>query len=264
MRNMRKRSNRFLSVLVIPVILLPCHPLCLSGDIMDTSTNPADGAEICYIPTGEFVMGSDDGPRDERLPHRVTLNGYWIYRTEVTCAQFAQFLEATRYRPGKKVSYWSDPAKSRLPAMNIRWVDAETYCRWAGTRLPTEAEWEKAARGPEGLHYPYGAEYDPTKANIFGDGLKPVGSYPVNGFGLYDMSGNVWEWCLDWYDPEYYKSSPTMNPTGPATGGERVLRGGAWINLPEHGTATFRYRYYPRERSPVYGFRCVKDRKSVV
>ena len=202
-------------------------------------------------------MGSDDGPRDERLPHRVTLNGYWIYRTEVTCAQFAQFLEATRYRPGKKVSYWSDPAKSRLPAMNIRWVDAETYCRWAGTRLPTEAEWEKAARGPEGLHYPYGAEYDPTKANIFGDGLKPVGSYPANGFGLYDMSGNVWEWCQDWYGSGYYGQSARTNPQGPGSGSSRVNRGGSWIDNAGFARAAYRYGDTPGLRGLNLGFRLV-------
>lgn len=222
--------------------------------------NPVDGAEMVFIAGGEFTMGSAGGPPDERPPHLVLLKGYWIYRTEVTCDQYAKFLTATRYdRSFRKKSFYADPKRSPLPATDVSWLDAQEYCRWAAVRLPTEAEWEKAARGPEGLSFPYGTTFDPMQANIFSGGLKEVGSYPPHGYDLFDMSGNVWEWCSDWYSPSYYPKSPENNPTGPMAGCEKVLRGGSWTNMPEYGTATFRYRYFPSSRSPVYGFRCVKD-----
>lgn len=224
-----------------------------------TQINPTDGAEMVFIPAGEFQMGCDSCSADERPAHSVKVDGFWIYRKEVTCEQFGKFVAATKYRSGRKADYYLQPERSKLPAFGTSWLDAEAYCRWAGMRLPTEAEWEKAARGPEGFLFSYGNAFDPQQANAFSQGLMEGGGYGPNGYGLFDMSGNVWEWCSDWYDPAYYQHASNDNPTGPQRGTERVLRGGSWSNLPECSRATFRYRYFANMRSPVYGFRCARN-----
>ena len=294
--------------------------------------NPKDGAEMVYIPAGEFLMGADqtDNERiwdqfgwdkkliekyakDEAPKHRVSLDGLWMYKHEVTVAQFQRFAEATGHKTeaekeGKGIGYnfeenkaqwiegasWRCPfekgvaAKPGHPVVQVSWDDAQAYCRWASVRLPTEAEWEYAARGGNtGLagkpHHAFVWGSDaPSKAvaNMwdeaaarrypktnylkvakYDDGYAstaPVGTYPPNGFGLLDMGGNVYEWCSDWYGEDYYRQSVPQNPKGPSSGKDRVLRGGAWSTPPSNLRVAYRYRYLPTFRLFYAGFRCAR------
>jgi len=226
-----------------------------------------DGAPMVLIPAGEFQMGSDDGEDDEKPVHTVYLDAFYMDIYEVTNAQFEKFLESKGFerihwslrRPG--FSHPNSPVIGAGPS-------AMEYCEWVGKRLPTEAEWEKAARGGlEGKKYPWGDEPpDETKTN-FNDHVghpTPVGSYPPNGYGLHDMMGNVCEWVSDWYRPDYYQSSPKRNPKGPDSGlhGWRVVRGGDWTSLPEHLSFSIRKSDYPgpvRMGGYSFGFRCAKS-----
>jgi formylglycine-generating enzyme len=233
--------------------------------------------QMKLIPAGTFQMGSDVGDADERPVHTVYVDAFYIDVHEVTNAQYRQFIEATDHR---KPKYW---AKSNLngdnqPVVGVSWYDAMAYAKWAGKRLPTEAEWEKAARGGlEGKRYPWGDSLESSQASHMYKNLgkpMPVGSYPANGYGLYDMAGNVWEWCLDEYQMDFYRRNPTENPLAGSALNEilenfhdvktaRVLRGGSWH------TAPFGMRVANREpRAPASisdptdnnGFRCVSER----
>ncbi|MEW6266563.1 MAG: formylglycine-generating enzyme family protein [Thermodesulfobacteriota bacterium] len=208
------------------------------------------------IPAGEFTMGSavGHGDVDEFPPRQVFLDEYLIGRHPVTAAEWVRFLNALpeydpRYfEPSRETTvFWMDgrflPRKgcARHPANGVTWFGAEAYCRWLSDqtereyRLPTEAEWEKACRGGlEGRRYPWGnepatgmAQYEQTWVDPKHT-LSPVGAYPPNPYGLHDLVGNVWEWCQDWYDRNYYQRSPQANPTGPENGEFKVLRGGSW------------------------------------
>jgi formylglycine-generating enzyme required for sulfatase activity len=225
--------------------------------------NPKDGAEIIFIPAGEFLMGSDKSKDkladDDELPQRkVYLDGYWIYKYEVTVAQYRKFCQETGKQMPKEPSWgWQD----EHPIVNVSWEDARTYCDWAGVELPTEAQWEKAARGTDGRIYPWGNEWDASKCNnkTTGPGrTTPVSSYPagVSPYGVMDMAGNAWEWCADWYDKNYYASAHDRNPQAPLSDIYRVLRGGSWvIGNPNILRAANRYRRYPDNRYIFVGFR---------
>jgi formylglycine-generating enzyme required for sulfatase activity len=214
-----------------------------------TRVRQADGMLMVYVPAGEFLMGSaeGEGDPDEHPQHAVFLDAFWIDRTEVTNAQYRQCVEAGAC---SKPGCWGD---SRLnadqqPAACVKWSRADAYCRWAGARLPTEAEWEKAARGTDGRIYPWGNEFDGTRLNFCDkncasawrdssadDGYAhtaPVGSYPAGAspYGALDMAGNVWEWAADWYAADTYARSPERNPSGPDSGQYRVQRGGSWAD----------------------------------
>jgi len=221
--------------------------------------NVKDGATMVYVPAGEFTMGSKDneGDEGEHPQRKVTLDAFYIYKTEVTVAQYRRFCTATkREMPPEPAWKWTEDR----PIVNVTWSDANDYAQWAGAALPTEAQWEKAARGTDGRLYAWGNKWaEDTSVHSVGK-TAPVGSCPkgASPYGALDMTGNVWEWCADWYDPDYYATSPLVNPPGPKTGTTRVLRGGSWgFNVPEFFRVTYRNRCSPQCKYGDYGFRCV-------
>ena len=219
------------------------------------------------LPAGEFIMGSPDGDDDERPVRRVRLEGYSLSAHPVTNAQYGEFVRNTGHHapdvrdlpsfvaPSAEAAFrelaspyiWrgGDLPRDRglHPVTLVTHADAVAYCAWLGTRLgrnvrlPSEAEWERAARGGiDGRRFPWGDEIDPSRSNFLPDlglkrmrGTRPVGTYPPNPFGLHDMAGNVWEWVADWYQSDAYAGGDAVNPTGPASGTLRVLRGGSWV-----------------------------------
>jgi formylglycine-generating enzyme required for sulfatase activity len=235
-----------------------------------------DGASMVLVPAGEFVMGSD--AEDEAPPHRVYLDAFYIDRYEVTNARYLKFVEATRHRAPQHVvdpqyDLWIGAALSQgvadLPVVNVDWSDADAYCKWAGKRLPTEAEWEKAARGTDGRLYPWGDEA-PSFARLNfsrrwqgAHTLQPVGSYEAGSspYGAQDMAGNVWEWVSDWYDAGAYAAGPERNPRGPSGGASKILRGGSWTNSPDTVRVTHRREEDPEMRNSDTGFRCAQSAK---
>ncbi|MFC1713776.1 formylglycine-generating enzyme family protein [Candidatus Poribacteria bacterium] len=223
-----------------------------------------DGAQMVLIPAGEFQMGSEDGWSGEKPAHTVYLDAFYMDRYEVTNALYRKFMSATGHKAPPSLNDDTYNTSTR-PVVGVGWQDALAYAKWAGKRLPTEAEWEKAARGGlDGKKYPWGDKITYDNANYGGTGDKDkwdytahVGSFAPNGYGLYDMAGNVWEWCMDFYDENYYAKSPARNPIGPASGFLRVIRGGAW-NSPESSLrVVHRNNLPPSIQYFVVGFRCV-------
>jgi formylglycine-generating enzyme required for sulfatase activity len=225
--------------------------------------------DMVLVPSGEFTMGSPAGDIDEQPAHRVLVDAFLMDKYEVSVRQYAAFLQEAG---GDRPSEWKTMNKTSYqnrPVMGVDWADAVRYCKWIGKRLPTEAEWEKAARGTDGRLFPWGDEPPtPLHAN-FGKGrsndpglLSPVGTLELgkSPYGIYDMAGNVWEWVSDWYDENYYKSSPTQNPAGPSMGGFKVIRGGSWASSPRNLRSADRYWDPPSFRSLYFpGFRCAKN-----
>ncbi len=225
--------------------------------------NERDNSELILIPSGEFLMGSpqDEGRDDEHPQHRVYLDAYYIGKYEVTNKQFAKFVNETGYNAGGDWKKYYNSGTEDHPVVCVRWYDAKAYCNWAKLRLPTEAEWEKAARSTDGREYPWGNEWDSSRCNFNSSGTNPVGSYSsgASPYGCLDMVGNVCEWCSDWYDRLYYSSSPQSNPQGTEIGNLRVLRGGSWgINNEDALRAAARLRDYPGLRSSNDGFRVAR------
>jgi formylglycine-generating enzyme required for sulfatase activity len=186
---------------------------------------------MALIPAGQFTMGSDNGDKDEKPVHTVYLNDFYIDKYEVTNALYKDCVTAGVCAQPQNVRNYDNSQYANHPVVYVDWNMAKAYCEWRGAQLPTEAQWEKAARGTDGRTYPWGEGIECNKANYLGcvDDTKTVGSYE-NGqspYGLYDMAGNVWEWTADWYSDTYYQSSPAENPPGPDSGQYRVLRGGA-------------------------------------
>ena len=257
----------------------------------DVRVNPKDGAKMVWVPEGEFTMGSTDEQAaaaleqwpeysqeigefflDVQKPQRkVYLVGYWMYKYEVTVAQYRKFCEATK-KEMPKAPRWS--WKDDHPIVNVSWQDAVDYAKWAGVSLPTEAQWEKAARGTDGRIYPWGNKWDASKCassvETLLKGTQPVRSYTsgASPYGCMDMAGNVYEWCADWYDPNYYKNAPSRNPKGPSEAvkftipqvgdvpGARVLRGGSWFYL--NFLCAYRDYFDPTYRYDFNGFRCAR------
>jgi formylglycine-generating enzyme required for sulfatase activity len=270
--------------------------------IGSTRTSNSDGMILVYVPEGEFLMGFTD---DDPLPgyakpqHTVNLDSFWIDKTEVTIGMFAKFVEETGYKTdAEKKSYgfawagggwnranyinWQRPTGASSingledhPVTQVSWNDATAYCTWAGRRLPTEAEWEKAARGTDGRTYPWG-EQEATGALLnfadqnfssswsdsqIDDGYEytaPVGGYPqgASPYTALDMAGNVWEWTNDWFGNSYYTKLPSDNPSGPASGTSRSIRGGGWGSRARSARAAGRNDYPPDSSSDDIGFRC--------
>lgn len=229
---------------------------------------------MVFIPAGEFIMGARDGGYDEQPERKVFLAGYYIDRFEVTFAQFYNFMAATGHRKPRLVGYLGNVETEDLPlfmkplhpVVGVSWDDATDYCRWKGKRLPTEAEWEKAARGEDRRKWPWGNDERPGYANLLGeeDGFRytaPVDYFKQDKspYGVYDMAGNVMEWVADWYQEEYNRILPVSNPTGPTTGDYRVLRGASWNDSIDHARTTARLRMFPEYRDVTIGFRCAKS-----
>jgi formylglycine-generating enzyme required for sulfatase activity len=228
-----------------------------------TRINPVDGGEMVWVPPGTFRMGGDHGREDERPLHTVRLTGgFWMYRTEISNAQWSRFLAANPRQPRPKYAGVEHLMRPKQPAVAVSWEDALAYCAWANVRLPTEAEWEYAARGTDGRRYPWG-DWEPDgelavfwRPVLFGH-PDPVGSHPAGAspFGVLDVAGSVWEWCADWYGP--YPVGTVANPRGAAAGKKRVLRGGAWLSEMEALQTTRRAFGLPQRRSGHVGFRPV-------
>jgi len=228
-----------------------------------------DSTKMVLIPAGSFEMG--DAMNDAlfmegtRPVHMVRLDAFYMEVNEVTVGRFKQFVKESGYNYNR----WKDVAKysstDDYPMIYVSWDDATAYVKWTGKRLPTEAEWEYAARGGlSGKRYPWGDEITHDHANYRGTGgkdqwgkISPVGSFESNGYGLYDMAGNVFEWCTDWYDEGYYSSSPLRNPQGPSAGSYRVLRGGSWHFNSLYLHVAFRLTCDPAHTHNYLGFRCV-------
>jgi eukaryotic-like serine/threonine-protein kinase len=245
-------------------------PATATGEVQPTPTaqtmiRQIDGAPMVFIPAGEFLMGAaDDDPFaniDEKPRHAVFLDAFWIDKYEVTNAQYKMCVVAGACLPSSGYGDDSQYNGDRQPVVGVSWDDAVAYCRWVGGRLPTEAEWEKAARGTDGRIYPWGNDWDPRKVNSEEGGLgrtADVGSYPdgASPYGALDMAGNVWEWVADWF-VRPYPSGRQVNPTGPAKGGDKVLRGGYWGDLQFNVRTTARFGDDPIAHGNAIGFRPV-------
>lgn len=245
------------------------------------------GVRMLFVPAGVFRMGDDQGESDEQPSHLIKLDAYFIDETEVTNSQYALCVadggclppeqSGATYHP----AYYGDPEFDDYPAIFITWYAADAYCQWREARLPTEAEWEKAAGFDPvqtiKLRYPWGDAFDGTQLNYcdsncpldkrdagFDDGHRDtaaVGSYQEgrSPIGLFDMSGNVMEWVADWYDPRYYRSSVDINPRGPLEGSYKSLRGGSWLSARDELAVTVRSSFDPTVARANLGFRCAKD-----
>lgn len=261
----------------------------------DRRVSARDGMLQLFVPAGSFVMGTDDSPWFFLGPeHTVTLDAFWIDQTQVTNAMYARFVAETGYvteteRRGAGWVFngeefietqgadWRHPrgpdssidGMDSYPVVQVTWEDASAYCAWAGRRLPTEAEWEKAARGEDGRTFPWGEGIDCTRANYATragggycvGGLTPVGAYPAGAspYGALDMAGNAWDWTSDWWQNDYYTVSPAENPTGPPSGDRKAQRGGAWYSFDLQAQSAYRYPHVPSDAYDSVSFRCAES-----
>jgi formylglycine-generating enzyme required for sulfatase activity len=245
-----------------------------------------DSSVMVRIPAGAFTMGSNDGDADEKPVHQPYVSEFFVDKYEVTNRQYKQFCDATGRTPPSDPDFAGMPnyftSCPDYPVVNVSWEDASAYARWAGKRLPTEAEWEKAARGSDGRKYPWGngAPGSSRNGNFADEAAKrkysnwsivegyddgyvytaPVGSFPsgASPYGCMDMAGNVWEWCNDWYSDKYYQSSANNDPQGPSSGSDRVVRGGCWYYSAGCLRCAGRYFWVPASRDDFIGFRCAR------
>lgn len=252
------------------------------AELGDAWTSPVDGMVLVYVPAGEFMMGAREGDEqaepDEMPMRTVSLNAFWIDRTEVTNAMFAKFLTAK----GNEKWYEAESPDAKIsvlgpewvvkkgfedhPVTEVTWFGANAYCEWVGRRLPTEAQWEKAARGTDGRIFPWGntqpncslANYWTGSQSCTDGGPAPVGSYQggASPYNVWDMAGNVWEWVADWYSDVFYKSAPGENPTGPGSGSAKVMRGGSFESGPRTLRTSDRASDEPGVGRYRLGFRC--------
>lgn len=293
-------TRHAITLAVLLLVLEACQPL-LSSTVSEEN-------RMALIPSGSFLMGSPEGSdsfSDERPQRTVFLSAFWIDRYEVTNARYERFVAATGHRPPANpdpaVTLWAQghpiAGSEDHPVVNVGWHDALAYCQWAGKRLPTEAEWEKAARGTDGRLYPWGNEWDLKRANsasywaertiefkdgkewkafwMTGEGARiskerglkgevltlPVGSFPegASPYGLLDMAGNASEWVQDWFEPYYYLKAPQTDPKGPAGVLLKVVRGGSWLKPAKSLRTADRDYGFPDDRPSGTGFRCAKD-----
>jgi len=249
----------------------------VSGDNRDFSIYEtyigADEREMILVPEGVFTRGSDSGGYDEKPEQEIYLDAFYVDKYEVTVEAYERFRRAADYVKPSFPFFMGDSKifeTPNFPVVGVSWMDAGNYCEWAGKRLLSEAEWEKAARGTHGLTYPWGSKFLAKRANINGtaDGhkhLAPVGSFPMGRsmYGVYDMSGNASEWVNDWYDQFYYMKSPMMNPEGAENKSNRVFRGGSWDARKVDVRAAKRFAATPGRKDSILGFRCGLSKKDV-
>lgn len=230
---------------------IPFHASYIAVLLFAVAVGPAFAQEdMIRIPAGEFAMGSKAA--EDETPHTIFLSAYFIDKYEVTQEQFEKVM-------GNNPSDFHGP---RRPVEQVTWYEARDYCKAVGKRLPTEAEWEKAARGKTDTAYYWGDAIDGTYAWYWDNSKRsthPVGEKKPNAYDLYDMSGNVWEWVADYYDDRYYATSPKENPKGPFTSKYRVIRGGSWRDLPDFLRTTRRNYDLPAGRFNHIGFRCARS-----
>ena len=278
-------------------ILLPSIFLCLFGAISNLLTTevrsesaegqnrlaPPDG--MVFIPAGKFTMGNDAGGIGTKPAHHISLGAYYIDKHEVTNAEYYTFWMAdggensahtpVSYGEESGIGNWPHVAQTKpnYPVVGISWNDADAYAKWVKKRLPTEAEWEKAARGTDERVWPWGNVFFVSirgvnvHANVwngrdgYDNNLAPVGNYPTGAspYGVFDMGGNVWEWVADWFSESYYYRSPSQNPTGPAVGSRRAVRGGSWANGPQLAQCITRMGHHPAIGTSFIGFRLARD-----
>jgi len=288
-------TQRIITVMICLLLATVGFGLLIAGTKEQKKTIVGkDGAEMVLIPAGEFQMGSNHGENDEKPVHTVQLDAFYMDKYEVTNAQFQRFLKANpqwqsdrinpKYHGGYYLSSWDGlnypEGQADHPVVSVSWYAAAAYAQWAGKRLPTEAEWEKAARGGlAGKKYPWGDELSHNDANVYGTGERdiwdktaPVGSFPANCYGLHDMAGNVWEWCADGYDSDYYSRSEAKNPKGSKTIVTfqnndfitviypRVFRGGSGGNDDSQARCACRGSNSLTDTYSVLGFRCARDK----
>ena len=229
---------------------------------------------MVFIPAGEFIMGANGRSQDQAPEHVVFLDAYYIDRYEVTNADYDDCVKGGVCRAPKSYPGFMEPSQ---PVIGITWSDADTWCRWAGKRLPTEAEWEKAARGPDGRTYPWGeglscldANYgnnqsvnggihecpdNPSRTAAVGTALRDISPY-----GAHDMAGNAWEYVADYYQAEYYSSSPYRNPKGPSSGSTHIIKGGSWYTTGRNVALSSRINRTDASAPNNFdGFRCARD-----
>jgi len=226
-----------------------------------------DGAPMVLVPAGEFTMGSEQGDDDEQPVHRVVLDSFYLDTFEVTNGRFAKFVAAIQSEPPWGFADQETPVvHAEQPVRWVNWLEATGYCLWAGKRLPTEAEWEKAARGTDGRPYPWGHELPTAAQAVFGltegaETVAPIGNRHAgrSPYGVHDLAGNLYEWVTDWYDDAFYTTQLTRNPRGPSEGTAKVQRGGSYINSPYRLRSAFRTKGDPTEHDPHVGFRCAQD-----
>jgi formylglycine-generating enzyme required for sulfatase activity len=227
---------------------------------------------MVLVPAGDFVMGSEtvDADTDEKPLHAVHLDAYYIDKYEATNALYSACVNAGACNPPVQAdaftrsSYYGNEEYDEYPVVYVKWNMAKAFCEWRGARLPTEAQWEKAARGTDARMYPWGKEVDCRKANYQGGGngcaggTSKVGSYESgkSPYGVYDLAGNVWEWVADWYSETYYSTSAESNPSGPDAGQARVLRGGSWNRNQFEIQVVNRNRFAADYSNFDIGFRC--------
>jgi eukaryotic-like serine/threonine-protein kinase len=266
---MKKTFLLQLSLIFVALFILTA---CRSNTATGPTLIGEDGATLVYVPEGVFTMGNDIGESDENPVHTVYLDAFWIDRNEVTNKHYAVCIsgggctmpfDASSYT---RSSYFGTAKFDEFPVIHVNWNQANAYCIWAGRKLPTEAQWEKAARGTDARIYPWGDDA-PNKGFLnynsnVGDTTK-IGSYEKGKsfYGAYDMAGNVWEWVNDWYGDAYYQSSSSSNPLGPDAGQYRVMRGGSWYDDSDIVRSTVRYWFDPAISDVISGFRCARDAK---
>jgi formylglycine-generating enzyme required for sulfatase activity len=271
--------KQILLMMLLVMIVVGLTAAAVIADLPSTRTG-RDGAPMALIKTGEFLMGTPlsnrDGGRDEYPQRQIFLDAFYLDVYEVTNGRYMEFITVTGHRVpehprDKKLTLWKEStvpdAFKDHPVVNVDWYDATAYCKWAGKRLPTEAEWERAARGTTGRRFPWG-DTEPTRAHANylnqwrnGGGLEPIGTHPrgASPEGVQDLQGNVWEWVADWYDPHYYENGPTRNPQGPAEGVRKVIRGSGWESEAPVLRSAHRLSSPPTNRNHTLGFRCAMD-----